>query len=269
LNIRIIEAIDPNGTTSASKELAVVVLGIGKSVRGVEAGVIGATVRTLEQDTLELEDQLSRVVISDENTHARAGALRKEISSVEKGAETSRKNFTEPLRTLTRSINELFAVFTDRLNSSKNLLDMRIISYDRKLQAEARERAEIERKRIEDETLALAASAPAAAEEIMQAGIDVAAQVSDKVALVEAHGVKTGVKLVESGVLNTPDQLIVWLATRDRHLRDGLPALTEIVEFKKSGLNKLAKWAKENGMLDANNEYAGVKWVELEGVRNY
>jgi hypothetical protein len=268
MTVRLIEAVDPNCPTAASKELAVVALSIGKVGRSIEASSLGAAIIVLDRDTLELEDQLTRAIITDQVTYARAGALRREISSVEKAADKSRTDLGTPIRNLTANLNALYAVYTDRLKSAKNLLDMRIISWDKKLQAEARAAAEAERLRIENETLALAAAAASkeVQEEILQAGIEVAATVVAKVELVEAYGVKTGVKLVESGVLNDPRQLIAWLALV---ATDGAPTLTEIVEFKKSGLNKLAKWAKENGRLDANNEYAGVRWTETEGVRNY
>ena len=263
MTVNIIEAIDPNATNASNKQLAVVTLAVGKISRAVQPGELGAIMRQLDIDTLEVEDQLTRVVIKDQQSYGLAGALAKEVSGLMKSADTLRMNIGKPLRDMTTELNKLFKIYTDRLDIVKEDLNAKSVVYGRVLAEEARIKATAERKRIEDEALALAAAAIgiAGAEEIMQAGVEVAAQVSAKVELVEAYGVKTGLVKVKSGLVVDAVAFLKFLTVNPS-------VISEVIDFKKSGLNRLAK-DFESAALLVNGVYAGVKLVETDSSRNY
>lgn len=263
MTVNIIEAIDPNATNASSRQLAIVSLEIGKVNRTLTIGPLGELMKNLEIDTIEIEDQMSRVVISDEKSFSIAGALRAEISAVETTAEANRLRVGKPLRDLTSQLNTLWKVYTGRLGEAQCALDGKILAYNKIRKAAAEAAALAERQRIETEALALAAAAPKAAEEILQAGIEVAAQVKEAPAMAEAYGVKTNTQKVVYGLVVDTSALFIMLSTATPEL------VNEIIDFRKSGLTRLVKWAKGDNALDKDDIYAGVKYIETEAVRNY
>lgn len=196
--------------------------------------------------SFDASEQVPRVVISDQASLGRAGELVKAITTTVKDLETTRKSYTDPLDAAKASIMDLFrepkasleaakssvvAKQNEWLQSEQKRLAAEAAENRRKAEEEARRQAEILADSGDIEEAALAADAAEA----------LASRQVEPVRIRSTGGFGTttsGTRVVTGEVTNAREFLTALLAST---LLGDVVGLSDVVEFKKSGVNKLAK----------------------------
>jgi hypothetical protein len=213
---------------------------------------IASKLQALEDSSISALEQSQRAIIDSEDKLGRAGDLSKAITGQLKTLEESRKQLTAPLDEAKKSIMDAFAPAKANFETAKQALQLKSSEFLRN-ERERREReAAEERARIAAEARRIAEEAAddgdiVAASEVIEAAV--VAERSVQAAPVAARGgfgaTVSGTRVVKGAVIRTEAFLRALLVDPAvRELSAGV-GLDSIVEFKQSGLNKLAKAAAD------------------------
>lgn len=194
------------------------------------------------------KDQAERAVINTEETFGLAGDLVKSINANLKTIETTRKSITSPLDALKKQITGLFEIGDNALSEAKKILQTKqnvwLQAEDKRKREEARAAAQA----AEEQALKLAQAQAAlgdskGADVVIEDAAKAVAKIeqSAKVSVQGSYGTtSSGTRVVTGSVTNATELLEKVLSAPDALLWAGL-RIEDLVEFKQSGLNKLAK----------------------------
>lgn len=195
--------------------------------------------------------QAKRAVIDSEDKLGLGGELTKSITNRVKAIDEKRKEFTKPLDEAKASVMDAFRPAVDTLNEAKSIIKGKCDAY---LQAEQRRRAEeaAAQRRAAEEEARKAAEAQleegdfeAAAEIVQQAAGVVEAIQPEKVQATGLYGTSTSGTRVVSGEVTDLPAFVAFLFTPEGKLLSDTLGLGNLIEVKKSGVNKLARVAAD------------------------
>lgn len=212
----------------------------------------------VESAAKNLLAQANRAEIKDEETYAKGGDLVKIANTQKKGLDKKRMDFTKPFRDFTTAVNDACKAAGNDFDEAVSVIKKKMLDWKREEDKRRAEEARKERERLEAEALERAAAA--GSEEDQEAILDTAAAageaVADRATVQTQYGSfgSTGTrKIYRTDItdvaaflhgLTSPEGL-AFLAKLD------LP-LGAIVDFRKAGLNQLAKLAREAGVTKAS-----------------
>lgn len=270
MSIGSIDAVDPNATTVAQGEIAKVYYAVARAKNSMEPGTTGALIQEIERDLLNLEDQLARAVVTTDEQEAAAGLLIKHAKTSLGKLDTERKKLGDPFRLVVESVNGFFKPFQSRLADVDAEFRKKIGAYILQKRIKAEEAAAAERKRVEDEALALAQQQSDAGDQV---GANIILEESQKVidkteavvAPVQMGGVNTG--SATRKVLNVVNlkALLHSLATENNF------DLSTVIEIKSQALQR-AMTARGLGVIGQTIDgkfIPGAEVVEVDSVRIY
>ena len=217
-----------------------------------------------------LLEQAKRAEITDAESYATGGDLIAIARTQSNKVEDLRKKLGSPFHATWKFINETFGVTKNQFAAVPAEIEPKMLAWKRKEDARLAEEARIEAKRIEEEALAKAAleTTNEAQDEVMDSAAQAAVDVVDKSGQGLArgnYGSSTGTRKVYStNVINQLD----FLRALIKHIDDGNARNIEIggiVEFRKSGLNKLAQ-----DMIDQKvKKMPGAEFTASDKIRVY
>jgi hypothetical protein len=235
-------------------------------------------IKTIEVDLTALIEggenliaQAERAEVTDEKSYASGGDLIKIARTQAKKADEMRTELVGPYNKLIKFVNGAFRLPKEKFTDARSIIEKKMMVWKRAEDERLRKEAEAERKRLEDEALARAALEKS--EEGQEEVLDAAAEAGEQV--VEDAGVKlqrgdygssTGTKKVYTtnveSVLDFVDSLL--------HLaKNGEVEISTIIEFKKSGLNKLAQYMLTERSKNRRDNIPGARFTESENIRVY
>ena len=236
------------------------------SINTREIAKVNVNISTFQVAAEKLQEQADRAEISDADSYATGGDLIKVSNSHKKKAEDRRKEITKPLNDLVKFLNGEFKPVTAAFDKVRSTIEKKMIVWQRQEEKRLAAEAEAERKRIEEEALERAAqeSTDEAQEEVLESAAEAGAKVVEESGVGLKRGMygSTGTrKSYETVVVDSKKFLstIIDLSKDDEYL------IGELIEFRKGGLNKLAKRMVEKNC----NELPGAKFKEVKNVRVY
>jgi hypothetical protein len=217
----------------------------------------------------ELVAQAERAEITDAESYAKGGDLIKIARTQSNKAEDQRKELVGPYNKLVKWINGAFKVPKDRFTDARSIVETKMMKWKRAEDARLKKEAEEERKRLEAEALERAAAEKTeeAQDEVLDAAADAGEKVIDMagVGLQRGnYGSSTGTKKRYNTEVVNLVLFVTFLVTGGLLKKVGVE-LASIVEFKKSGMNRLAELAFKAGVKDV----PGAKFIESEDIRVY
>lgn len=196
----------------------------------------------------QAEDQATRAVINDTDSFNRGADLQKIIRKNAAALDEKRKDRKRPIDAAAKRISDLYDSVKKRLDKSFETIQSKNTQWALAEEKRRREAAEAETKRIEAEALAAASATVAigGGEAVVDADhiIDAALQhiknteSATSVKGKGSYGATSGVRRIDTGVVTDPRAFL--RAFLNRIQVPGDVSLTDIIEFKQSGLNKLA-----------------------------
>ena len=218
----------------------------------------------------DLVAQAERAVIETADHYASGGDLIKIANTQAKKVDELRTELSGPFHKMWKFINEQFNTTKKGFDGVRTALEPKMLAWKREEDKRLAAEAAAEAKRIEDEALAKAAleKTEEAQDEVMEAAAE-ATQDAVKDAGVKLtrgnYGSSTGsAKVYSTSVINQLDFLIAIC----QHITSGNKRniqLGSIVEFRKGGLNQLAKEMRAQGV----KRMPGAEFIESESLRIY
>lgn len=222
------------------------VASVGEAVIKLDLAAMSVSLAGFTDAAERAAGQNARAVVDSEESCAKAGELVKAITTTLKDVEDTRKTYTVPLDAAKRQIMDVFEVPTGVLREAKNHLSAKQSVWMQAEQKRRNDEAIAQRQRAEEEARRQA-DALADAGDIEQAAL--AAEAADALAsrpveptrtsYVGSYGTTTSGTRVVSGEVTSPREFLTALLSST--LLGEVVGLSDIVEFKKSGINKLAK----------------------------
>lgn len=235
---------------------------------GTEKFVLDLT--QYEEAATNLLAQAERAEITDEETYAKGGDLAKVAGNQKKKIEDERKKFGDPFRLLVNTINDACKPAKTDLDKAVSVVKGKMLAWKKE---EDRKRAEEARKvqeKLEQEALERAAAAKTEEDQdaIMEAAAEASDQVEERSKVSTArgsYGSTSSRKTYRTNVI----QMDAFLESLIAMARNGEIDLGSIVDFRKSGLNDLAKYMRTErtagkGKVD---NIPGAEFIEDENLR--
>lgn len=274
MSIGSIDAVDPNATTVAQGEIAKVYYAVARAKNSMEPGTTGALIQEIEKDLLNLEDQLARAVVSSDESEAAAGLLIKHAKTSLARLDAERKKLGDPFRNVVESVNGFFKPFQSRLADVDAEFRRKIGAYILQKRIKAEEAAAAERKRIEDEALALAQQQSDAGDQV---GANVILEESQKaidkteavVAPVQMGGVNTGSAKRKVAQINSLPGLLRELSTWSLTELDGIIEIKPQTLLRRLQAKGLTSAGSSGATADGKTEIPAVEIIEVDSVRIY
>lgn len=220
-----------------------------------------------EEAAANLQAQADRAVIDSQEAYATGGDLIKVARSHAAKAEDLRKELTTPLHQLKTFIDGQFKGPKSAFDKVRSTIEGKMKVWQRAEQERIRKEAEEERKRLEEEALARAEQEKGEDQDRVLEEAAVAGQtlVDDaKVGTQRGNYGSTGTrKVYRTEVLDTKQFLKSLIAMADAGEINDLGA---IIEFRKSGLNKLAEFVLTK---TSRKDMPGAKFIEDSSIRVY
>jgi hypothetical protein len=185
-------------------------------------------------------EQAMAADISTEESFGLAGDLVKAINAKLKEADTTRKAITAPMDTAKDAIMRLFKVGIDKLEAAKTNLQAKQTAWGRaeKLRLEAiakREQEEATQRALDLAAAQQSMGDNAGADQVLAEAATTIQDMGDvKVASRGMYGSSSGLRSRWVGEVTNARLFLAWLATQPFDIGD-------VVDFRKSGLNALAK----------------------------
>lgn len=185
-------------------------------------------------------EQAESAVIDTEDNYGLAGDLVKAINAKLGDADKARKAITNPMDEAKKSIMKLFSVGIDKLEAAKTKLQSKQTAWGK---AERERKEAIARKEQEEATqraLDLATAQQSlgdteGAEQILtEAAVTLADMVDVKVSAKGMYGTSSGMRGRHVGTVESNRAFLAWLLTQPTDL-------AEVIDFRQSGLNAIAK----------------------------
>lgn len=220
-----------------------------------------------EEAAAQLIEQAERAEIVDEETLAKGGDLIKVSRAHALKAEDQRKKLVGPLNKVVRFINDAFNKGPKvEFGKVRKIIEPKMNAWREEENRRLREEAKEKRRALEEEALAKAerASNEEDQEKILNVAADVGEEVVEKAGVTTKRGMfgSTGTrKQYRTEVINMQNFLQSLLAAA----KNGDVELGSVIEFRKHGLNNLAKEMLGNGI----KELPGAKFIETDQLRVY
>lgn len=219
-----------------------------------------------EEAASALLEQAERAEITDEESYAKGGDLIKVARSHAAKADDIRKELKAPVLAVGKMIEDSFKPLKADFEKVRHTIEKKMVDWKREEDRKRREEAERVRKEIEEEALRKAESAKSSEdqEQILDAAADAGKGIVDESGVGLRRGMfgSTGTKKTYSTeVTNMRDFLWSLLEQYD----NGNVELGAVIEFRKAGLNTLAKDMLERGV----KALPGAKFIESESLRVY
>jgi hypothetical protein len=131
MNVPTVSAVDPNAGLQQSTEMSKFVrTAQDLQNKHINTGTLGAITDALHRSTLNVDEQFKRVVVSDDESFARAGALLKVVKDLLVQTEIERKNYTQPILAVKAAVDDIFkASATTVLAAVKVGLEAKMLAY--------------------------------------------------------------------------------------------------------------------------------------------
>lgn len=110
-------------------------------------------VKAVEAEVAPLAEQIEALVINDNDSYVKNGALLNDIKSKEKLIKTRKEEITKPLNEALKSARDLFRPVEDQLAQAKNTLGAKLNSFKREQDRIAAEKARKLQEKIEKGTI--------------------------------------------------------------------------------------------------------------------
>jgi hypothetical protein len=185
-------------------------------------------------------EQAESANISTEDSFGLAGDLVKAINAKLGEADKARKAITNPMDEAKKSIMKLFSVGIDKLEAAKAKLQKKQTDWAKAERARLDEIARKEQEAATQRALDLAAAQQslgdnAGADQVMTEAADTIDKMGEvKVSGRGMYGSSSGLRERFVGEVDNPRVFLAWLVTQQYDI-------STIVDFRKSGLNALAK----------------------------
>lgn len=227
-------------------------------------GKIHVDITEFEETAAKLQEQADRAKIVDKETYAKGGDLIAITRRQAAKADELRKKLGTPFFQMHKFINGAFKPVETKFDAIRATVEKKMLVWkraeDKRLRAEAEEKA----RRIEEEALEQATDDNELNEENLEAAIVAAQRTIEqgKVGVARGnYGSSTGsTKKYRTEVMNLHNFLTALPAMVDE--LTGIE-LAEIVELRKSGLNKLAQLMLKRGI----ESVGSAKFIEEESLR--
>jgi hypothetical protein len=194
--------------------------------------------------------QAERAEIKDQDSFNSGADLTKIIGTTLKESEADRKTFTAPLDEFKKYVTGLFQNSNAKLEKAKSTITMKMNRWAAEEQRKKQEAARAAAKEAEDRALAMAAAQASigddkGADQILDKASTVItkAAAEAKVTATGNFGAAAAARTTISGDVENPSAFLNWLLQPEHNLQD----ILAVVDFKKSGLNAIAKKAKAAG----------------------
>jgi hypothetical protein len=209
---------------------------------GADAAVlVAADLQQLTVNANSAHEQATKIVVASNDQLALAGDLLKAINAQIKKVETSRKSRTDKINAFKASFMNLFSAPDTKLAEAKALVNDKMNAWGRAEKARLQEEENRRRKESEERALALAAAQQAmgdtkGADQIMTEAVKVIESAPDAKVVVRGDwGSTTSSRKVYSGEVTDIRAFLTWLLAQEKG------DISNVVDFKKSGLNAIAK----------------------------
>lgn len=215
-----------------------------------------------------LVEQAERAVIETAENYASGGDLIKIASVQNKKVDALRAELGGPFHKMWKFINEQFGVTTKEFDAVRTTIEPKMLAWKREEDKRLAEEAAKEAKRIEDEALAKAAleKTEEAQDEVMEAAAEATEQAVENAGVKQTYGnygSSTGTsKVYSTSVISQLD----FVRALVKHIDDGNARnieLGNIIDFRKGGLNTLAKDMRKQGV----TKMPGATFNEAESLR--
>ena len=212
-----------------------------------------------------LQEQAERAVIDSEDMYTKGGDLIKVARSHAAKAEEVRKELKKPVLEVGKLIDGAFKPVAAQFDKVRTTIEKKMRVWKAEEDRKRREEAERRRQELEQEALEKAERATGEDQDKI---LDVAAEAGQKVVDDSGVGTRRGMygstgtrKAYHTDVVNMHDFLAFLL----KESANGNVELGAIIEFRKVGLNALAKDMRAKGIEQA----PGAKFIEDENIRVY
>lgn len=223
-----------------------------------------------EENATNLLAQAERAEITDEDSYAKGGDLARVAGQEKKKIEDRRKEFVGPFNKIVKTINDSCKPAKNDLDKAVSTVKGKMLAWKKAEDARRAEEARKEQERIEAEALARAEAAKT--EEDQDAVMDAAAEASEQVVERSKVGVQRGgfsstssQKKYYTNIIQTEAFLESLLALS----RNGEIEIGSIVDFRKAGLNQLAKYMRTERVAGKGKveSIPGAEFIEDESLR--
>lgn len=214
--------------------------------------------------------QAERAEITDAESYAKGGDLISIARVQAAKAEDHRTDLVGPYNKMVKFINAAFKVPKEKFTDVRSIVETKMMTWKAAEDRMLRVAAEKERVKLEEEALARAAleKTEEAQDEVLEAAADAGEEIVEKagVGLQRGdYGSSTGTrKTYETKITHPIDFLTALLQHEAAGNKRGID-LTSIVDFRKSGLNKLAEDSYKAGV----RKMPGAEFIESEKIRVY
>lgn len=216
-----------------------------------------AAIQPIAADAAAMAETVDGFIIHNDDDMAQIADLVKTLGQRKKKLEDKRKEFTGPLNQVVTSINALFKTPRETIDSITKIARGKMDSYAAMQRQIAEEEARIKRavaaKQAEDAAKAAAQLREAGDEEtakVAEANAEKAQKQAEKAAVVSpVRGDKASVSTVTTWKAEVVDIKKLCQAIADGRVP------VDVVEFKPSALNKIARDTKVEGELDGLRIY--------------
>lgn len=203
---------------------------------------------SLNTNAHDLLEQANRAVVNTNDLYARGGDLVSAIRGQEQKSEELRKSVTGPIGKLVNLINAGFKPGKEIRGAARTIIETKMLVWTRGEEARLRKEAEEAARKLEEEALERAAIAgdEQSADEVLDAAADAAEVRREDTSLGiqrGEYGSSTSTKKVPVAEIT---DITLFLRSVDRWRSTVHPG--SIIDFKKSGLNALAKAMIDNGL---------------------
>lgn len=226
--------------TPIEQALVVTYKPVVTAIGGEQTTKVAAFIQNLVAHSENALQQAESADINSEENFGLAGDLVKAIGVKLKEADASRKAVTKPMDDAKDAIMKLFKVGIDKLEAAKKLLGEKQTAWGRAERARLEAIAKKEQEEATQRALDLANAQQsmgdnAGADQVMtEAAATIEKMGEVKVSGRGMYGSSSGMRSRFVGDVENPRLFLAWLATQQYDIG-------EIVDFRKSGLNALAK----------------------------
>lgn len=227
---------------------------------------LSVSIVEFEDAAAALIEQAERAEITDEETYAKGGDLIKVARAHVAKAEQMRKELKAPVLAVSKMIEDSFKPLKTEFDKVRTTIEKKMAAWKAEEDKRRREEAEKRRREIEEEALRKAESAKSDEDQdkILSEAADAGKDIEDNSGVGLRRGMfgSTGTrKTYSTEVTNMRDFLWSLLEQYD----NGNVELGAVIEFRKAGLNTLAKDMLERGV----KALPGAKFIESESIRVY
>lgn len=236
-----------------------------KKAKGVTLSVVG-----YQEVAANLQAQADRAVIDSAESYATGGDLIKIARTEGSKVEDERKDIVGPFNKLVKFINAAYKTPKDAFAAARTTVETKMLVWKREEDKRIRAEAEKERVRLENEALARAEleKDDESQDEVLEAAAEAGEELVENAGLALQRGnfgSSTGTKKIyTTNVSNMQQFLGALIAHIEAGNKRGID-LGALIEFKKSGMNKLA----ENCYKAGTKNMPGAEFVESENIRVY